>query len=54
MPEFNNEPEDKYTLEGISGMVIMDRVHDETELKKGESATSGSRSENSDTDHEKE
>jgi hypothetical protein len=30
-------------------MVIMDRVQTDGEIKKGESATSGSRSENSDT-----
>ena len=53
MPEFSvGEEEESYTLEGISGMVIMDRVKDDgyDEIKKGESATSGSRSENSENE----
>lgn len=51
--EFSVE-EESYTLEGISGMVLMDK--DEVNIKKGESATSGSRSENSEemSDSEKE
>jgi hypothetical protein len=35
VPEFTVDNEDKYTLEGISGMVIMDRVQDDQEIKKG-------------------
>lgn len=49
----DNEETESYTLEGISGMVLMDK--DEVNIKKGESATSGSRSENSEmSDSEKE
>jgi hypothetical protein len=60
VPDYTVDNDDKYTLEGISGMVIMDRVHNDQEIKKGESATSGQGSDNSDqrssenSDNEKE
>jgi hypothetical protein len=56
VPEFLIEDQEgpskpeEYTLEGISGMVIMQSVKDDCDIQKGESATSASRSDNSDNE----